>query len=714
MRVMKFGGTSLATSQRLDTVCTLIRDAAESEQVVVVTSAPAGVTDLLEGLTNGAPSTVGLKGPPPLSALEALISELMDGLPDGGTRQPGGEAGPIRTGLDYVLSEVEGIVFRSARKGAWEPSLKDRVLGAGERISAHLLVSLLESRGIPSQPLDAGELVRTDSEFGGAAIDMAVSVGRIRRSLGRLRPGVVAVIPGFTGGDVFRQTTTLGRGTSDLTASLVGAAMSARVVEIWTDVDGIHAEDPARRPTSPVLPHLHYDQARKMAETGARVLHPRTLDPIQPLGIPLQVRNTLRPDGPGTRVGPKQRSGSGGGADGEAPAGKSSRCSIAAPRGRTVVRLVLAGATGRVAGALLDQLRARGDQVRKRTGFDLRICGAFNSRTQVWSPLGLPPGEIPERLRQGPPADWGAFMGELTSGHIENPVFVDLTASPRIARGYQEILDASVPLVTANKLALSGSLSDYRRLQAAAVEGRTSFRYETTVGAALPVIGAVRNRHRTGDGLVRLEAALSGTLAFVFSRLAEGVPFSRSVTEAKALGYTEPDPREDLGGADVGRKLLILLREAGFALEPHDIPVESLVPPELAILTEAEAFLDALSKVDGLWTRRSEEAAKRGERLVYAASLGEGGPQVGVRCLPEDHPLARLGPGENLLLFTTDRYPTTPLSISGPGAGPVVTASGVLADILSAAGRSFGAEREVREWGPVAPGERPPGGGRVT
>ena len=710
MRVMKFGGTSLATSHRLDTVCDLIREAAESEAVVVVTSALAGITNLLQALTDESPLPGARHGAHPLQAIEGLVAELLAGVRGGASATVRDEMDRALTGLEYVLSEVEGIAARCARRGSWDPSLKNRILGAGERLSAHLLSALLAARGVPSHPLDATELVRTDSEFGGATIDAGESAHHIRRRLGQLPPGVVPVIPGFTGGDAFGRTATLGRGTSDLTASLVGAAVSARVVEIWTDVDGIHAEDPARLPDSPVLPHLEYDEAREMALNGARVLHPRTLDPIQALAIPLRVRNTLRPEAPGTWVGPGQASDSEEGPGRRAPTPLGTR-----PRGTpTPIQLVLAGATGQVAGALLDQLRAHGSEIRKITGLDLRVAGAFNRRAQVWSTAGFSPDEVADRLRAGTDSGWSGVEEALTSGRIARPVFVDLTASPRVAGRHQEILAASIPLVTANKLALSRSFGAYEGLQAAASEGRVPFRYETTVGAALPVLGAARDRRRAGDGLIRLEAALSGTLAFVFARLAQGVSFSAAVKEGKALGFTEPDPREDLAGADVGRKLLILLRESGLPLEPEDISVESLVPRELETLSDPQGFLDALPGFDGRWTERATEASRRGERLVYAASFQEGKGTVGVLSLPATHPLARLSPGENLVRLTTHRYRETPLSIAGPGAGPAITASGVLSDILSAADQKYGAAGEVGEEALLAPGERPPRGRRVA
>ncbi len=237
----------------------------------------------------------------------------------------------------------------------------------------------------------------------------------------------------------------------------------------------------------------------------------------------------------------------------------------------------------------------------------------------------------------------------------------------------------------------AGGLSEYNSIRAAAKAGELPFRYETTVGAALPILKTVRGLRQSGDRIRSITAVLSGTLSFVFRRLSQGAPFSRAVREARDQGFTEPHPREDLSGADVARKLLILLREAGFDMEPDAIPVESLVPGELAQVENPEDFLVGLEDFDGIWAERIQKA--EGRCLAYTARFEGGVARVGVTALPESHPLSGLRPTENRVVLFSDRYPDVPLTIAGPGAGREVTASGVVADLLSAIRERYGPRR---------------------
>ena len=309
--------------------------------------------------------------------------------------------------------------------------------------------------------------------------------------------------------------------------------------------------------------------------------------------------------------------------------------------------VVLAGPRGRVATAFRQLLASRDD---------FRLVGVLDRHD-----------------------DWDRML-DLCSR--ERPVFVDCTASPAIAGRYGELLSRGIAVVTPNKLANAGRLSDWQRLQELSAD--VPYRYETTVGAALPVLGTISDLRRAGDRLLGVSAVLSGTLSFVLHRVEAGVPFSQAVREAYERGYTEPHPAEDLSGEDVARKLLILLREAGFGIEREDILGEPLVPG-LPVEPDPERFLDGLAPWDGIWAGRAARARERGERLLYLASFDGTAARVGIAALPADHPVARGGPGESVIVYRTERYSELPLTISGPGAGPEVTATGVMSDLLRAA-----------------------------
>ena len=250
---------------------------------------------------------------------------------------------------------------------------------------------------------------------------------------------------------------------------------------------------------------------------------------------------------------------------------------------------------------------------------------------------------------------------------------------------YGALLDAGVHVVSANKRPFGGELSVYQALKKGRRRGRGALFHETTVGAALPVVGTLSDLVRTGDLVRRIEGALSGTLGFLMTRVAGGVPFSAALREAHDLGYTEPNPREDLSGADVARKILILAREAGLAIEASVVVRESLLPSEEWNRLSIDVFWARLPELDAGFEARARAASEGGGRLAYLASVDRDRAEVGLRRVEPESPFASLRGGDNMVAFWTDRYSTSPLVVRGPGAGPEVTASGVFADIIKAA-----------------------------
>ena len=350
---------------------------------------------------------------------------------------------------------------------------------------------------------------------------------------------------------------------------------------------------------------------------------------------------------------------------------------------RETVRVVVVGASGGVGRALVRMIGETDDRLEARTGLRLGLLALANSRRMVFDPAGLGADPL-GRLDAGDPADLAALAATLTDLPYRRIVFVDATASDDVADLYPALLEAGIAVVTPNKRANTRDAGFYRRLQA--LGKGTPFLYETTVGAALPVLSTLRDLVRAGDEVTRIEGALSGTLAYVFSSLMDGATFSGAVREAAARGYTEPDPREDLAGRDVARKLLTLAREAGLDVEPGAVEVESLVPESLRDVPAAE-FLGWLSTADAAWAARLA-ALEPGHRLAYVGTVertADGARlQVGVRSIPPGAPLSVLRGTDSLVAFTTERY-ERPVVVFGPGAGPEVTAAGTLADVVHAA-----------------------------
>ena len=340
---------------------------------------------------------------------------------------------------------------------------------------------------------------------------------------------------------------------------------------------------------------------------------------------------------------------------------------------------------GNVGAALLDQLRAAQPQLLGKANLDLRLRAIASSKKMLLDERGIS-GDWREHFAAGGEAlDLDAFTAHLVGSHLPHLVIVDCSASPAVADRYVEWLAAGIHVVTPNKQAGAGPSARYEAIREAAAGSGARFRYEATVGAGLPVISTLRDLVDTGDVVLSVEGIFSGTLAWLFNKFDGSVPFSQLVTEARGLGYTEPDPRDDLSGTDVARKLVILAREAGRSMTLDDVSVESLVP---AALREAsvEDFMARLDEVDAGFADKLAKARASGQVLRYVARLdAEGKASVGLMALADDHAFANLRLTDNIVQFTTRRYCDNPLIVQGPGAGPEVTAAGVFADVLRVA-----------------------------
>jgi aspartokinase/homoserine dehydrogenase 1 len=818
IRVLKFGGTSVGNPERIRAAASIVSQSAAQQRVVVVVSAMAGVTnDLLR-----AAERASARDP----AAEVIIAKLAERHRAAAHELAGdGEAAGLVDRLDAWFADLHSLVHGISLVRDSSPRVLDAVAAYGELFCAVLFAAALRRDGMQAAAIDARQLIQTDDSFGQAAVDRDTSYGRIRESLGTTDNEIVPVVTGFIAATEDGTTTTLGRGGSDFTATLLGAALSAEAVEIWTDVDGVMSADPRLVPQAFPLEHLSYTELMELSHFGAKVVYPPAVSPARESAIPLVIRNTLNPAFPGTlvvssraeqmdaprRAGPvtgissinrialcrlqgagmvgvpgiasrlfgalarsgisvvlisqassehsicfavdpddavharrrvdtefevERRAGAVDGliveedyavvaAVGEAMratpgiAGRlfdilgrnginvraiaqgSSEYNISLVVGRgdeeRALRLIhdafffprirnvqvfIAG-TGRVGAALLDQMAAEADRLGWRSGLRLLISGIAHSRAACLAADGIPLNEWRAQLANADSASDRIVQAALASPNAHR-VFVDCTASPRVAGTYLELLAKGVAIVSANKIAFSGLMDLYGRLRRAARLGNGIYA-ETTVGAGLPVLRPIADLVATGDVVMRIEGVLSGTLSFLFARLAQGDALSEAVRVAHERGFTEPDPRDDLSGRDVARKLLILAREAGFEIEPRDVMVEPVLPgTEWAELT-LEQFWQALPSADAEFAARRESAAARGRVLAYLAAVDPTGARVCITEVDRTHPCATLLPGDNLIAVTSARYAERPLTIRGPGAGPDVTAAGVFADILRAA-----------------------------
>lgn len=819
--VHKFGGSSLADAAQMRAIGALLGDGAGTRLIVV--SAMQGTTNALVALT----TTVheGRDWAPEWESLRKRHLQAAAALDQDG-----------RFGLQAVLIDefdaLRDVLDALASNTADAERIGARVHGLGEIWSSRLVQAALGGEAGGWQRLDARDVLVVHPGEMGVGVDWDES----RRRFAQWRaqhPGRNAVVTGYVASDAQGQATTLGRNGSDFSAAIFANLCDADALTIWTDVDGVLSADPRLVPDAVCLPSLSYAEACELAYFGAKVLHPQTLAPVQSRGVPLRIRNTHRPQMPGTLIVARsdfdgapvkglslvhdlavlELAGNGMvGVPGTAErlfaalngAGVSvtmisqgssehSICCIVradqAERGRAAiaaafadamadqrtqavhvtmdicvlaavgdgmvgtpgvaarllgglaqarvnVRAIAQGASernisvaiasadatralraahsafwlspqyvsvgiigpGQVGRALLSQLSATLPRLRSQSRLDLRIRGIGDSKRMALSETGLDPGLALGALRSdaAQAVDLDAFAAHIRAEHLPHALIVDCSASDAVAAKYPQWLAAGIHVVTPNKHAGSGDWARYAAIREAQRQGGGRFLYEATVGAGLPVMLTLRNLLDTGDDLHGIDGMLSGTLAWLFNRFDGSQPFSALVREAKALGYTEPDPRDDLSGLDVARKLVILAREAGRELSVEDVEVESLVPAQLRTVSREE-FLARLEELDAPMQARLETAASQGLGLRHIAQLGrDGSAKVGVVGLPADHACRHTRLTDNLVQFRSERYSENALVVQGPGAGPQVTAAGVFGDMLAIA-QSLGAQTSIVE-----------------
>ncbi|TDI46361.1 MAG: bifunctional aspartate kinase/homoserine dehydrogenase I [Acidobacteria bacterium] len=797
MKVLKFGGTSLESPERIRAVIDIVGDQ-EPTKLVVVVSAMSGVTDALTDAARVAVSSMsGMSGDATYrgtcTSIEARHRAAVNELGDPA------EAPALISRIERRIEELSDLLHGVALVRECSPRSLDQISSYGERLSADLVAAALRKRGIDAEYADARGFIVTDTNFGNARVELEATERGIRNHFDNHK--ALQVVTGFLGASVDGETTTLGRGGSDYTAALLGSALGADRIEIWTDVNGVMSADPRLVANAFSLEELSYEELMELSHFGAKVVYPPAIHPARAQRIPLVIRNTLEPSFIGTHVneraapsenpvrgiasihdiallrlegdgmmgvpgtarrlfealareniniilitqassehsicfavapddvakagrsvdneftleqraglvdpliierdlsivaavgeGMRERRGIAGrlfsvlGSEGvnvRAIAQGSSELNISLviarddekkalnaiheallgePR-RAVIHLFVLGIGG-VGSELLSQLSAQCETLRAK-GLELRLSGVAARRTMRLSRQGLDFSQGKSLLEDGSANDLDelARFIEATPGPR---ILVDVTASPDVSKLYERLLTQGVAVVTANKLPLAGPMKDFERLHRHA-----RLYYETTAGAGLPVVRTLAGLVDTGDTIERIEGVFSGTLSYLFNRIREGVPPAAALQEARDKGYTEPDPREDLSGMDVVRKLLILARTAGIAIEPEEVSVESLVPEG-----EIDRFGDTVAD--------AQDRAPEGATLCYLAKLENGRASVGLEAVEPSHPAASLEATDNLFAITTARYHETPLVIRGSGAGPTVTAAGVFADILQA------------------------------
>ena len=345
-----------------------------------------------------------------------------------------------------------------------------------------------------------------------------------------------------------------------------------------------------------------------------------------------------------------------------------------------VLNLFICG-VGTVGGSLIEQIASQRERLMKERGLKLNVVGIASGHNAMFCREGLPLENYREALKQSAPSNMKRLKDEVIGMNIFNSVFVDCTASAQVAALYHDFFEHSISVVAANKVAASSDYENYAKLKATARKRNVKFLFETNVGAGLPIINTINDLINSGDKIQKLEAVLSGTLNFIFNTISRDIPFSETVRRAKEEGYSEPDPRIDLSGKDVIRKLVILSREAGYRFNQEDVEKELFIPNSL-LEGSAEDFWKNLPSLDADFEERRQRLESEHKHWRFVASLQEGKAKVSLEEVDEHHPFYDLEGSNNIILITTERYHDYPMLIQGYGAGASVTAAGVFADIM--------------------------------
>ena len=799
---MKFGGTSVARTQ----------------PVVVVVSALDGITDRLI-----ATSKMAKQGDEHYrEEFDAMVTrhhQMIEAIIQDDKKRI-----DLFNNVDQLFDQLKSIFYGVYLIHDLSEKTADTIVSYGERLSSHIVAAMFKN-GIR---MNSRDFIRTWDKEGKHVIDADLTTELVKEAFKDMNDKSVYVVPGFIARDRdSHETTNLGRGGSDYTASIIAAVLNAEVLEIWTDVDGFMTADPKVIKTAYTINELSYVEAMELCNFGAKVIYPPTIYPVCVKNIPIKVKNTFNPEHPGTLIKAKiendqkpikgissikgtslitvtglsivgvigvnrrifttlankgisvfmvsqassENSTSIGVRDEDAAAaaevlnaefakeietgamfpmqvesglatiaivgenmkqtpgiagklfgtlGRSGISVIACAQGASetnisfvvdgkflrkslnvlhdsfflseykVLNIFICG-IGTVGGMLLEQIRTQQQFLMQSRRLKLNVVGISDVDNFVLDRDGIDLDNYEKILRAGFPANTDHMRDEIVKMNIFNSVFVDCTASKQIASLYQTFLEHNISVVAANKIAASSDYGSYLKLRQTARDRGVWFRYETNVGAGLPIIGTINDLCNSGDKILKIEAILSGTLNFIFNEIAADVPFSETVRRAKEQRYSEPDPRIDLSGTDVIRKLVILTREAGYKVEQDDVE-KHLFVPDSYFEGSIDDFWKRLPELDADFEARRQKLDAENKRWRFVATMeaDENNPSsfktsVALKEVPYGHPFYGLEGSNNIVLLTTERYKEYPMLIQGYGAGAAVTAAGVFANIMSIA-----------------------------
>ncbi len=811
MIVLKFGGSSVSTPERVEQVINILLDYQKAnKKIAVVFSAFGGVTNDLIAISKNA-----LDGNFIDNDFNLILNRHIDCIKYFKLKNQSEIINNLIATYEVLHDILKGIKLIKELS----PKTLDHIMSFGERSGTYIISEVL-NKYTPSFYLDTASCIFTNDNYNTAKVDFNTTNSTVKKIFDSNQSKIIC-ITGFIG-SYENNITTLGRGGSDYTASIIGVAIQAKSVEIWTDVDGVLTADPRKVKNTFSLKTMTYAEAMEMSHFGAKVIYPPTLVPIFQKNIPLIIKNTFNPKHQGTYISNKSKdsiseikgissisnislltlSGSGMfGVPGSAgrlfsalakakvnivlitqgsseqsisfaidpqftniavksvheefqfeintrslnPITVENKLSVIAIIGENMkfkpgiagkmfnalgknginIHAISQGSSefnvsvvisefeetkalntlhdafflsdfktinifivgyGLIGKTLINQIKNQAAYLLKKHFLKINVVGLTNTTKMIFNENGINlDTHIQDLEINGQSSNLELFVNNMIDYNMSNSIFVDNTADSSPPLFYEKILNESISIVTPNKIAASSSFKNYSKLKNIAKTRNINFFYETNVGAGLPVLSTISDLVLSGDKILKIEAILSGSLSFVFNNFNSNVRFHDIVMKAKELGYTEPDPRIDLTGKDVSRKVLILAREIGIKQEIEEIHIKSFLPQECIEAMNVDAFFDELMIQNEYFKGLIKEAEKNNKVLRFVATITNGKSVIELKAFDASHPFYMLSGSDNMLVFTTERYKERPLVIRGPGAGAEVTAAGVFADIIKIA-----------------------------